>query len=163
MPCHILACHAIFWRAVPCHIFACHEHPVSCHVRIFAGKMFPGVFEKCLQPIGTWVQNIFRNLVSDLLTCPPAKKVTEQDEAISILRSSKRQHNAACFPANAFHLITTTTSESQRGLLTLSLPTLGTEQILDFHSEYLHSWGISYLALSGLSEAKDSCSSRECF
>ena len=85
MPCHILACRALFWRAVPCHILACHGVSYSFRVmptwpeykcmveEMMGSRWISGFHEKkmtCLQLVGTWVQSNFRNLVPDLLTCP---------------------------------------------------------------------------------------------
>ena len=41
----------------------------------FSQKYMPRpIFLTCPELVGTWVQNIFRNLVPDFWTCPPAKK-----------------------------------------------------------------------------------------
>ena len=83
MPGHIFACHVLFLRVMPC-----HEYSMPCHVKTFLGTSFFNIksgymgenyFQEfgslcltCPQLVGTWVQNIFRNLVKNI--CPSSAK-----------------------------------------------------------------------------------------
>ena len=76
-------CHAMSWLHVPCHILACYAMPyfgmswrvliIPCHATsVFFWKNAPGIFEKCLQLVGTWVQNASRKLAPYFFHMPSA-------------------------------------------------------------------------------------------